>query len=48
MIGRSFVAEEFIFNFIKKQSEKNENKLQTFNLENCAYFGTSSIGNDPH
>ena len=48
IIGRIFVVKELIFNFIKKLTEKNENKFQTFNLENCAYFGVSSMRNDPH
>ena len=37
IIGQSFV------DFIKKLTEKNENKFQTFNLENRV----SSMGNDP-
>ena len=48
IIGRLFVVPRLIFNFIKKLTEKNENKFQTFNLENCANFGVSSMGNDPH
>ena len=48
IIERVFVVNGLIFNFIKKLTEKNENKFQTFNLENCAYFGVSSMGNDPH
>ena len=48
IIGRIFVVQVLILNFIKKLTEKNKNKFQTFNLENCAYFGVSSMGNDPH
>ena len=48
MIERIFVVPRLIFNFIKKLTEKNGNKFQTFNLENCAHFGVSSMGNDPH
>ena len=48
IIERVFVVNGLIFNFIKKITEKDENKFQTFNLENCAYFGVSSMGNDPH
>ena len=48
IIGRIFVVSGLILNFIVKLTEKNENKLQTFDLENCAYFGGFSMGNDPH
>ena len=48
IIGRIFVVQVLILNFNKKLTEKNENKFQAFNLENCACFGVSSMGNDPH
>ena len=48
IIGRIFVVPGLILNFILKLTEKNENKVQTFELENCAYFGGFSMGNDPH
>ena len=48
IIGRIFVVQGLILNFIKKLTEKNENKFQTFNLENCAYFGVASMENNPH
>ena len=48
IIERVFVVKGLIFNFMKKLTEKNENKFQTFNLENSAYFGVSSMGNDRH
>ena len=48
IIERIFVVPRLIFNSIKKLTEKNKIKFQTFNLENCAHFGVSSMGNDPH
>ena len=48
IIGRIFVVSGLILNFIVKLTEKNENKFQTFDSENCAYFGGFSMGNDPH
>jgi len=48
IIGRIFVVSGLISNFIVKLTEKNENKFQTFDLENCAYFGCFSMENDPH
>ena len=48
IIERIFVVPRLNFNSIKKLTEKNRIKFQTFNLENCAHFGVSSIGNDPH
>ena len=48
IIGRIFVVSGLILNFIVKLTEKSENKSQTFDLENCAYFGGFRMGNDPH
>jgi len=48
IIGWIFVVPGLIINFIAKLTEKNEDKFQTFDLENCAYFGDFSMGNDPH
>ena len=39
IIERIFVVPRLIFNSIKKLTEKNKIKFQTFNLENCAHFG---------
>ena len=48
IIARIFVVPGLILNFIVKLTEKNENKFQTFDLENCAYFGGFSMGNYLH
>ena len=38
IIGRVFVVPGLTFDSIKNLTEMNENKFQTFNLENCSYF----------
>ena len=48
IIERIFVVPRLILNSIIKLTEKNKIKFQTFNLEQCAHFGVSSMGNDPH
>ena len=47
IIERIFVVPRLIFNSIKKLTEKSKIKFKTFNVENCAHFGVSSMGNDP-